>query len=609
MGVKNKSNQFSRILAIALTAAFGLITLAVIYGAFKQNTEGRSKAALEQTVVKRWEFNGKTSEGWEVQSPYRFVVGNGYLSILQGKSVSAVAITNPKVFASLPKGLKSVTFSLSVGTPIQKPQCPPPPTCTGVVTVVGQDRSTFGCDLYVCSKPVVQNESPPPISREVVSAESRSIQSGVMCALDVRACPDGSYVGRTGNTCSFENCPTGPVKGRLPIPVGRYSGNIYYKLVNKNTFEKPIPFSGVVDGTFRTITIKFPEIQGITVEQIKIVFSGGIRSTESIRFDWIRLGTDGINPSTPTPTVRCVPMPYCPPGAMCKMIAPPPGTMYCPTPTQCKEPMCPPPPVGCSYVNPTSCSCGALICSATVTPTVTPTGTPTGTPIQVHGFQKAIRINAGGAVYIPPILPRGEFTTEGWVKLDDFTSEYTQVHTIFKQGDYGSGVEVSLWVNGNKNISEGKIGSIQGIIWDSNGPIDIFSYNSISTNVWHHIALTKDSSTIRLFLDGNNISSKSYIGETPWSNSQGLSVGAGITAPLAEASSSMSDPLIGEIDDFRVSAKALYVANFTPPTMPYIVAPYVLGLYHFNDNSQDASSYLKHGENIGLVQYVNSTVR
>ena len=61
MRVKNKSNQFSRILAIALTAAFGLITLAVIYGAFKQNTEGRSKAALEQTVVKRWEFNGKTS--------------------------------------------------------------------------------------------------------------------------------------------------------------------------------------------------------------------------------------------------------------------------------------------------------------------------------------------------------------------------------------------------------------------------------------------------------------------------------------------------------------------------------------------------------------------
>lgn len=32
---------------------------------------------------------------------------------------------------------------------------------------------------------------------------------GVMCTQEVKECPDGSYVGRTGPKCEFKECPTG----------------------------------------------------------------------------------------------------------------------------------------------------------------------------------------------------------------------------------------------------------------------------------------------------------------------------------------------------------------------------------------------------------------
>lgn len=30
---------------------------------------------------------------------------------------------------------------------------------------------------------------------------------GVMCTMDAKQCPDGSYVGRSGPKCEFEKCP------------------------------------------------------------------------------------------------------------------------------------------------------------------------------------------------------------------------------------------------------------------------------------------------------------------------------------------------------------------------------------------------------------------
>jgi hypothetical protein len=45
-------------------------------------------------------------------------------------------------------------------------------------------------------------------ARERISPTPPSaLPSQVMCAADVKQCPDGSYVGRTGPHCEFAPCP------------------------------------------------------------------------------------------------------------------------------------------------------------------------------------------------------------------------------------------------------------------------------------------------------------------------------------------------------------------------------------------------------------------
>ncbi len=341
MILQKSSSQLHRIFSLVFGVAFSVVALAVIYGAMKQNTEGRSKAAQAHTIVKQWEFNESTTEGWGVLPPNKDLLGNGYLSYVLAKPLSTVGFINQNTATTLPKGLKILTFSLSVGASVQKPQCPLPPSCNnGIVSVVGQDKSKYGCDLYVCRTTSADRISQKSTDQEK-TIEAQSIRSRILCPQDTRACPDGSYVGRSGASCAFETCPVTPVNGRRPVSTNSYSGYVYYKLAGKNTYEKPLKFTGMVDGKFTTVTLNFPEIQGVTLEQLKIVFMRGIRTSESVKIDWIRLTTPIVQTPTVTQTGTpkpCVPAPYCAPGAACKILALPEGSVYCPTPTnsQCQ---------------------------------------------------------------------------------------------------------------------------------------------------------------------------------------------------------------------------------------------------------------------------------
>lgn len=39
------------------------------------------------------------------------------------------------------------------------------------------------------------------------SQKTPPVEEGVVCTLDAKMCPDGSYVGRTGPKCEFAPCP------------------------------------------------------------------------------------------------------------------------------------------------------------------------------------------------------------------------------------------------------------------------------------------------------------------------------------------------------------------------------------------------------------------
>ena len=88
----------------------------------------------------------------------------------------------------------------------------------------------------------------------------------------------------------------------------------------------------------------------------------------------------------------------------------------------------------------------------------------------------------------------------------------------------------------------------------------IYTTNVLATSQWHHIAASKNSSGVRLFINGVNNDGVFSINGTPQSSAAvpftiGQYNGIGIT---------------GYIDDLRITkGVARYTSNFTPPTQPF----------------------------------------
>lgn len=84
-----------------------------------------------------------------------------------------------------------------------------------------------------------------------------------------------------------------------------------------------------------------------------------------------------------------------------------------------------------------------------------------------------------------------------------------------------------------------------------------------SNNAWHHVAVTRSGSTLRLFVDGVQESSNTVSFTISTNNSGPLVIGGGAYAPTLRSFS-------GYIDELRITkGVARYTANFTAPTAPF----------------------------------------
>jgi hypothetical protein len=63
--------------------------------------------------------------------------------------------------------------------------------------VYEENSSPFSLSVFP-----VPNEAPPNMSTSSLSTDT------VMCTMDAKVCPDGSYVGRVGPRCEFAACPS-----------------------------------------------------------------------------------------------------------------------------------------------------------------------------------------------------------------------------------------------------------------------------------------------------------------------------------------------------------------------------------------------------------------
>lgn len=144
----------------------------------------------------------------------------------------------------------------------------------------------------------------------------------------------------------------------------------------------------------------------------------------------------------------------------------------------------------------------------------------------------------------------GDFTIEAWVR---FTSANNSSPTLVERFDYFAGG----WRLRASSYSVGFVTTSVGT------ESRVFSTINRNLNQWYHIAVTRQGSTFRLFVDGALVSTGTDPNAITSSASTPISVGG---SPVYGSAATLS----GLIDDLRITVgTARYTAAFTPPTAAF----------------------------------------
>lgn len=133
----------------------------------------------------------------------------------------------------------------------------------------------------------------------------------------------------------------------------------------------------------------------------------------------------------------------------------------------------------------------------------------------------------------------GDFTIECFVRIGTIAGS--------NRGIFSFGSNLSLYV-----ASTGS-----NLYW-FDGSTNLLATPAPAQNTWHHVAICRQGSTIRMFLNGALVSSATYSTNIASTN---MRIGTSTTGV---------GTLDGYIDEFRVTkGVARYTAAFTPPSAPF----------------------------------------
>jgi hypothetical protein len=147
----------------------------------------------------------------------------------------------------------------------------------------------------------------------------------------------------------------------------------------------------------------------------------------------------------------------------------------------------------------------------------------------------------------------GDFAIEYWVNPRGFT--YIS-RIIFGPNNVASSYTIDLNTNGSLTVS---------IPHSPSAPVGLqSSAGSIPLNTWTHIAITCNSGTGRLFINGNKVDEKTITRPTSTTGNN-LNIGYDPSLGIIYG----YGPFQGYISNFRLTkGTAVYTSNFTPPTSP-----------------------------------------
>ena len=147
----------------------------------------------------------------------------------------------------------------------------------------------------------------------------------------------------------------------------------------------------------------------------------------------------------------------------------------------------------------------------------------------------------------------GDFTIEFWAFAT--TGPNNNWTPFFTMGTSGGGQEIRI----SQNVNGGGFGWLYP---NNTNNGDVYAgYGAMTANTWHHIAMTRSGSTMRLFLDGTVIATGTGVSFN-FTNTTILRIGLPQPAYADGA-------FTGYLSNLRiVKGTAVYTAAFTPPTAP-----------------------------------------
>lgn len=155
---------------------------------------------------------------------------------------------------------------------------------------------------------------------------------------------------------------------------------------------------------------------------------------------------------------------------------------------------------------------------------------------------------SSGGLWLP-----WDFTIECWIYMTAGTNTYRYIYNDDESNPYG----ITLAVK-NTNVLRATFSTTGSI----GGFFELNGVSTVTLNSWHHIAINRLNTDIRIFLDGSS-EANTTVSDQLYNNNNTKVIG--YQKPFA------SNYFTGYIDEFRISKNfARYgTSNFTPPTAPF----------------------------------------
>lgn len=147
----------------------------------------------------------------------------------------------------------------------------------------------------------------------------------------------------------------------------------------------------------------------------------------------------------------------------------------------------------------------------------------------------------------------GDFTVEGWFNATSFATsgDYKRLWSV--GNDTGNSLVLNVETNGQLDFRANDTALISS------------SANAMTTGSWYHVAVSRTSGTLRMFVNGTLVGTAANT--TDFSSYDAYPFYVGIMGQQTPNSAGLASSWDGYIDDFEVTkGVGVYAANFTAPT-------------------------------------------